>query len=139
MRIFSFLLPFILFFISCTTCKLPPNHATPSSTPNLAPIYFDLGSDVPLQPEVIQKNAAWLKANPQKVVVLEGNCDELGNSEFNLKLGDRRARAVMKALMDEGVNESQVILISYGKEKPIIKTGSEKERARNRRVDFILR
>lgn len=102
-------------------------------------VYFQYNEDTLADTSIIIENARWLKNHPDRVVILEGHCDERGTPEYNILLGDRRARAVMKALMDHGVGENQLIIMSYGKGKPIIKEHHEKGWAQNRRVDFVLR
>lgn len=119
--------------------KAPEHSASFTRLNNSA--YFDYDSDVVQNNQVIKENASWLKTNPDKVVILAGYCDERGSDEYNLLLGDRRARAVMKSLMDEGVKENQLIILSYGKKRAVslAKNVNEKGSAAKRRVDFVLR
>lgn len=105
----------------------------------LSPVYFEANEAQIVDRAVIRQNANWLKANRSKVVILEGHCDERGSDEFNLHLGDLRARNVMTALMEEGVPESQLILVSYGKKKPAIANRSSEGLQKNRRVELVVR
>lgn len=77
-----------------------------------------------------------IKNNPEKLVI-EGNCDERGTNEYNLALGDRRAKATMSYLVAAGVASSRIETISYGEEKPICKEQTEECWAKNRRSHFL--
>lgn len=112
---------------------------TPPSPPLSSAIYFTDDSDLVTDTATLTNNAQWIKAHPDKVVILEGHCDERGTDEYNLNLGDRRARNVMKALMDLGVSEKQLILMSYGKDKPKVTSRHRQDWSQNRRVDFVIR
>lgn len=102
-------------------------------------LHFNLGEDKILDPNIIDQNVAWLQANPGHVLILEGHCDERGGEDYNLELGDRRARAVMKAMMDRGISEDRLIIISYGEDKPYNESQNEEAWSMNRRVVFIRR
>ncbi len=69
--------------------------------------------------EVLAANAAYLKANSGVQVRIEGHCDERGSDQYNLALGERRARAAMDYLISLGVAPSRLSLISYGEERPL--------------------
>lgn len=85
-------------------------------------------------------NANWLKENPDVIVILEGHCDERGSEEYNIKLGDRRARAVGAELIENGVDAAnQVIIVSYGESKPIDKRHTPSAWRKNRRVEFVVK
>jgi peptidoglycan-associated lipoprotein len=71
-------------------------------------------------------------------VKIEGNCDERGTTEYNLALGDRRAKAAMDYLTAQGVDAARLTTISYGKEKPVDAGHNEEAWAKNRRDEFIL-
>jgi peptidoglycan-associated lipoprotein len=70
-------------------------------------------------------------------VRLEGHTDERGSPEYNIGLGERRAQAVRRALMLQGVTEAQVTTVSYGEERPAAAGQDETAWAKNRRVEFI--
>jgi peptidoglycan-associated lipoprotein len=103
-------------------------------------IYFDFDKSE-IKPEakaILEKKAAWLRANPSYKVKIEGNCDERGTNEYNLALGDRRAKAAQKYLNALGISMDRMSTISYGEEKPACKEKTEKCWAQNRRDDFKL-
>lgn len=107
--------------------------------PNLESVYFDSDSVDILNDNVIGKNAAWLKGHKSRVVILEGHCDERGDRDYNYSLGDRRARTVLKELIDEGVPSDQLIVMSRGKDRPAVPAGGQSGWAKNRRVEFVVR
>jgi peptidoglycan-associated lipoprotein len=82
--------------------------------------------------------AAWMTKNTGARLSVEGHCDERGTNEYNLALGDRRAKAVRDALVAVGVPSSRIDLISYGEEKPLCKEQSEECWAKNRRAHFVV-
>jgi peptidoglycan-associated lipoprotein len=105
----------------------------------LQPVYFDFDKSFirdDAKP-VMKANAEWLKANPNVKVRIEGNCDERGTIEYNQALGQRRATASKKYLVDSGISASRVTLVSYGKEKPVCTESTEDCWQKNRRDDFI--
>jgi len=69
-------------------------------------------------------------------VKLEGNCDEWGSDEYNFALGLRRANAVKKALVADGIDASRISMVSYGKSNPVCSAHTKECWAKNRRVDF---
>ncbi len=85
---------------------------------------------------VLRSKAELMKANPRIRVRIEGNCDERGTQEYNLALGERRARAAFEYLVMLGVNAAQMELLSYGKENPLVGGSGEAAWAQNRRDDF---
>lgn len=88
---------------------------------------------------VLDENAAWLRATPNALVLIEGHADERGTSEYNLGLGDLRARAAMTYLMAHGVPAARMVAISYGKERPICTEHEETCWAQNRRAHFLVK
>ena len=86
---------------------------------------------------LLASNVDWIKSNPSKIVQLEGHCDERGSTEYNLALGDRRARSVKEYLTSLGVDPTKLIVISYGKEKPVSTGDGESDHFKNRRVNFL--
>ena len=102
-------------------------------------VYFDFDQEV-IKPEYSDSivDAAKLLSNNKNIIVtLEGNADERGSSEYNLALGDRRARSVQKSLELLGVQNSQIKVVSYGSLKPRLECHEEKCWHENRRVDFV--
>ena len=102
-------------------------------------IYFDFDSSE-IRPEfvpVIAAHAHALARNASIRVRLEGHTDERGSPEYNIGLGERRAQAVRRALLLQGVAESQVATVSYGEERPAVTGQTEASWAKNRRVEFV--
>ena len=87
--------------------------------------------------EALSGNAAWLKKNSEYSLQIEGHCDSRGSIEYNLALGERRAKSVRSYLINLGVNGKRLSIISYGKEKPISAGDSEQAMAKNRRANFL--
>ncbi len=91
---------------------------------------FNLGDEARA---TVQRQAAWLKANPTVTVTVEGHADERGTREYNLALGERRATAVKNYLVTLGVSASRVSTISFGKERPVALGHTEAAWSQNRR------
>lgn len=83
--------------------------------------------------------ADYLRKNSAQKLLIEGHCDERGTSEYNLALGDKRARAVKDYLVSLGVSSARIDTISYGKEKPLCMEHADGCWARNRRAHFVIR
>ena len=86
--------------------------------------------------EVIQKNYEWINQNPDVQIQLEGHCDERGTNEYNLALGERRAKAVFDYLVSLGASPSQFTIVSFGEERPAVYGSNESSWRQNRRVEF---
>lgn len=80
-----------------------------------------------------------LKKNPDWIVQLEGHTDAIGSSAYNIELGDKRARTVKEEMVLEGVFPEQLIILSFGEDKPISTNDTEEGRAENRRVELRVR
>ena len=103
-------------------------------------IYFDFDKSE-IKPEfadIVTFTAHTLTANPKIKLKLEGNTDERGTREYNIGLGERRAQAVRRALMLQGVAESQVSTVSFGSERPAAEGDDESAWAKNRRVEVVF-
>jgi peptidoglycan-associated lipoprotein len=87
---------------------------------------------------IADQNIAWLRANPEAKVELEGHCDDRGTIEYNLALGSRRAKVVKDYLVTSGIATARILSISYGKELPLCHDQTEACFARNRRVHFVV-
>lgn len=85
---------------------------------------------------VLDGNAEVIKASAGQVVTLEGHCDERGTVEYNIALGERRAREAKNYLVNLGVPDSQLRTISYGEEQPFDPGHDESAWSKNRRVHF---
>lgn len=86
---------------------------------------------------VIAAHAAFLKQSPNRHVRVEGHADEQGSREYNIALGERRARAVAQALHAQGVQPSQISTVSYGREKPDVVGHGEEAYRLNRRAVIV--
>jgi peptidoglycan-associated lipoprotein len=84
----------------------------------------------------LDANAAWLKANPAAKVTVEGHCDERGTNEYNMVLGQNRARASFNYLRGLGVDANRMSTISYGEEQPLDPAHNDAAWTRNRRDHF---
>jgi peptidoglycan-associated lipoprotein len=102
-------------------------------------IYFDFDkSDIkPEFADIVTTAARTLANNPSVKLKLEGNTDERGTREYNIGLGERRAQAVRRALMLQGVSESQLSTVSFGAEHPAAEGDDEAAWAKNRRVELV--
>ena len=141
----------------------PPPAATPAPTPETPPpppqtgpvpgsradfiaqagsdtVYFGTDAyDVDAEDQaVLTKQAAWLAKYPNVSVTIEGHCDERGTREYNLALGERRANAAKKFLIQAGVPASRLSVISYGKERPVATGSDEASWAQNRRAVTVV-
>jgi peptidoglycan-associated lipoprotein len=104
----------------------------------LEPIYFDY-NEASIREDskaVLDKVAELLRADRKQRMEVEGHCDVRGATEYNLSLGERRAQAVLKYLVKQGVNEDQLDTISYGEERPVDLGGSDDAHAQNRRAEL---
>ncbi len=95
---------------------------------------FDLGDEAR---EVLKKHAAWLTENKGVNITVEGHCDERGTAEYNLALGERRAKAAATFLVNMGIDDKRIKTISYGEELPLDPGHDEAAWARNRRAHFV--
>jgi len=107
--------------------------------PGLNTIFFAYDSSVidAKARDILKANSEWLKSNPRVTLQVEGHCDSRGSVEYNLALGERRAKAVKDYLISLGANSKNITIISYGKEKPLEIGDSEAVMARNRRANFV--
>lgn len=87
---------------------------------------------------ILERNAKWLKENPQAKIQIEGHCDERGTVEYNLALGDRRAKSTRDYLISLGADPKQLSTLSYGEEKPLDPGHNEEAWAKNRRTHFVV-
>src|SRR6188508_3315584 len=86
----------------------------------------------------LQKNADWLKRWPSTKVMVEGHADSRGTAEYNLALGEKRANAVRAYLVNLGVAESRLTIVSKGKEAPVCSDANEGCWQQNRRGHFVI-
>jgi peptidoglycan-associated lipoprotein len=103
-------------------------------------IYFDYDrfNVRPEDRKILAEKASYLNANPSVRVRIEGHCDERGTSEYNLALGERRAKAALDYLVFLGISRDRLTTISYGEEKPLDPAQNEQAWAKNRRAHFDI-
>jgi peptidoglycan-associated lipoprotein len=118
-----------------------PQPSEFAATDKLRDIHFDFDKYEirPDDAKILEADAAWLKSRPEDLVLLEGHCDERGTNEYNLALGERRAKATMNYLVAQGVQARRITLISYGKERPACTSHDEGCWATNRRTHFLVK
>lgn len=106
----------------------------------LQSIYFEYDSWLLSGPmrDILFRNAQWLKNNARGIIV-EGHTDEQGSSEYNIALGERRGNSVKNYLVNMGIEEARLTVISYGEEVPAVDGHDEAAWAKNRRVEFLLK
>ena len=134
---------------TATPTPAPPASAPPArpavrdfaAVPELQDIYFDFDKyDIrPADTRTLDANAAWLKSNPNHLVLIEGHADERGTNEYNLALGERRAKSTMNYLVSQGVQANRITIISYGEERPTCTEKTEGCWAKNRRSHFLVK
>jgi peptidoglycan-associated lipoprotein len=102
-------------------------------------VYFDFDSYVVRDDAkaIVDNHSAYLNKNKSRKVLIQGNTDERGGTEYNLALGQKRAEAVRKSMSSLGVAESQMEAVSLGKEKPKATGSDEAAWAENRRADIV--
>lgn len=107
---------------------------------HLYTIYFDYDKYTVRETDMdfLTKNAKWLGINPNIKVRIEGHADERGETDYNLALGDKRARSIRKYLADMGINAERLDVVSYGEEKPAMNGHDEDAWAKNRRAEFVI-
>ena len=105
---------------------------------NLEMVYFAYDKSIITTAfgEALQRNYEWIAENPDVQIQLEGHCDERGTNEYNLALGERRAKAVFDYLISLGASPSQFSLVSFGEERPADPGSNEVAWRKNRRVEF---
>jgi peptidoglycan-associated lipoprotein len=114
--------------------------ATFAENANVKPIYFDFDRYEirPGDARILETDAAWLKAS-DVLILIEGQCDERGTDEYNLALGDRRAKATMRFLEGLGIAADRISTVSYGKERPVCTEHTEACWALNRRAHIVVK
>jgi len=129
-----------------TAAPAPAPGARPSpkefiAVAEMRDVFFDFDKyDVrPSDAKILDANAAWLKTNAEHLVLIEGHCDERGTNEYNLALGERRAKSTMNYLVSQGIQASRITIISYGEERPVCTEKTEECWAKNRRAHFLVK
>lgn len=106
----------------------------------LADVYFEydqarLGDEARA---ILEKHALWLQNHRAARATIEGHCDERGTTDYNLALGEQRARAARDYLVSLGVAGDRLTTVSYGKERPLDPASNEAAWAKNRRAHFLV-
>jgi peptidoglycan-associated lipoprotein len=122
-----------------TATDFPVNDASGEGGP-LADVLFAYDADELSDDAraLLEKHALWLQNHRQARVMIEGHCDERGTVDYNLALGDRRARAARDYLANLGVAADRLQTVSYGKERPLDAGTGEAAFSRNRRAHFVV-
>jgi len=112
----------------------------PEKKPRPEDIFFDYDQSLirPDAKKTLDQNVEWLRGNAKPNLVIEGHCDERGSQEYNLALGQRRAKAAQDYLVTSGIDEKRIKTISYGKERPFVVGHDESAWQWNRRAHFVL-
>jgi peptidoglycan-associated lipoprotein len=153
-RIVKLILPVILIGIIALGCAkkqtvMPVEEPVVEPTPieveveperpklMLQRIFFDFDkSDIRVDAaQTLSRNAEMLTLYPEVKVVIEGHCCEIGTAEYNLGLGERRAKSAYDYLTMLGINENRLSMVSYGEEKPL----DPEDLPRNRRCEFAAK
>ena len=132
---------------TATTGSTPAAGQQSQTTPSLAElqaalatIYFDFDSSnlSEASRSALAKDAALFSKQSAPAIRIEGNCDERGSAEYNLALGERRAKAAQQYLLTMGVKPERLSIVSYGKEKPAVTGSDEAAWSKNRRDEFVV-
>ncbi|MDD5461756.1 MAG: peptidoglycan-associated lipoprotein Pal [Methylococcales bacterium] len=118
---------------------LGPEFNDPNNPLSKRTVYFMLDSSE-IMPDfipVIKAHAQYLIANPGQRITLEGNADERGSREYNIALGEQRAKSIASMMKVQGVSENQLEIVSYGEEKPVVFGSDESSWEKNRRVELV--
>lgn len=86
----------------------------------------------------LNEDLQWLNANPTEQITIEGHCDERGTAEYNLGLGERRAKAIRDYLVAAGIDAKRIKTVSFGKERPFVLGHDEAAWTWNRRAHFVV-
>jgi peptidoglycan-associated lipoprotein len=118
----------------------PPPPPPKLSESQFETIHFDFDKSnlKPLARAGLDKNYQLLREFPDVIVQIEGHCDERGTVEYNLSLGERRAKAARDYLVGLGIDANRLQIISYGKERPLDPRSNEEAWAKNRRAEFRI-
>jgi peptidoglycan-associated lipoprotein len=118
--------------------SLGPEFSDPNNPLSKRTVYFMLDSFQVQQDfvSVIAAHAQYLLANPSQHITLEGHGDERGSREYNIALGEQRAKSVASVMKIQGVSDSQISVVSYGEEKPAAMGNDEAAWELNRRVEI---
>ncbi len=100
---------------------------------------FDAYAIRPMDARILEASAQWLKAHPDSLLVIEGHADERGTNEYNVVLGERRAKASMNYLVAHGIQATRITVMSYGEERNVCGEKTEGCWRKNRRAHFLVK
>lgn len=128
---------------AATSQVVPPQHQLTDEElflQSMKDVYFDFDkSDIRTNERSVAENdAGFLAKHPNLRFVVQGHCDDRGSEEYNLALGESRARSIREALIAEGISADRIKTVSYGKEQPFCKEEDEACWQQNRRDHFVL-
>lgn len=138
-----------LFFIGCASTEekaapppepqaaMPAPPPTPTAPEKRIMFDFDSAEVKPGFDQEIKAHIAYMKSNPSVNVAIEGHCDSHGPDAYNMALGGKRAEAVKAMMIQNGINENRIKVISYGESKPRAEGENRQAWAENRRVEFV--
>ena len=108
---------------------------------DLTPIHFDFDkADLRKDAlDTLTTHVAWLKDHEDALVLIEGHCDERGTDEYNVALGERRAKSVSDLLASHGITADRITTTSFGRERPVCTANTEECRMKNRRAEFRVK
>jgi len=117
--------------------NLGPEFSDPNNPLSKQTIYFELDSSQVKQEfvPVVAAHSRYLSSHPNQRVILAGHADERGSSEYNIALGEQRAKSVERMMRAQGVSAGQLEVVSYGEEKPAVSGHDESAWQMNRRVE----
>lgn len=124
--------------ITSTNMSFDPTGSDSGTIAGLNTIHFPYDQAIldETNKQKLNANAEWIKFR-KAIVQIEGHCDSRGSVEYNLALGERRAKAVKAYLVSLGVGADKLRVVSYGEEKPIAQGETEEAYAQNRRANFV--
>jgi peptidoglycan-associated lipoprotein len=116
----------------------PPAAVVPASP--LKDVFFDFDKSniKDDQKAALNDDIAWMKSNGNAKITIEGHCDERGTVEYNLALGERRAKATKDYMVAAGIAADRIAVISYGKERPFVLGHDEAAWKWNRRSHYVI-
>ena len=100
---------------------------------------FDSYEIRPADAKILEATTQWLRTHPDSLLLIEGHADERGTNEYNVALGERRAKASMNYLVSHGIQASRITIISYGEERGVCHESNEPCWSRNRRAHFLVK
>lgn len=127
--------------MGCAGHDFHPQNAQSLQQKLPAQIFFGFNKDRITQTDeaLLDGQATLLKKYQESIILIEGNTDAIGSANYNMELGDRRAHRVMVELVQRGVDPKQLIVLSHGENHPLTPGLNENQRAKNRRVELVIR